>query len=514
VKKVELFENIRKEYFSDKKSIRQLARKYCVHRRQVRQALDNAIPPLRRSSDRSCMVLTPLLRQEVDHWLSEDLKAPRKQMHTGKRIYERLVKEYNFCGAEVTARNYAYKKRKELFISKKAFVPQVHMPGVEAEVDWYEAMVDFPTCRTKIYIFQMRACCSGREFHLAFSHQNQQAFLEGHIAAFNYFGGIFKTLRYDNLTSAVKKVFRGRKRIETDRFIAMRSHYLFDAIFCLPGIQGAHEKGGVEGGVGRFRRSHFVPVPKVSGLTELNQFLLNACQKDDQRTIIGKHEPISHTWQTEIPELLPLPKEAFSVIDVAKVGVNSKSLIAAKGNHYSVPVEYVGQEVEVHVNAETVIAMKQGKIIATHQRCYGQHQTIADLVHYLPLLKYKPGALAGSLPLYQARLCGKWSSVFEQYWQKLITKYGQTDANKQLIDLLWWGRDLEAGQLEMLVTKAMSYGCYQVESIKILMRHQTPALLSEPLDKELLGELTRYERPKGEIGNYDQLLTAAAGGVI
>ena len=84
------------------------------------------------------------------------------------------------------------------------------------------------------------------------------------MQAFDWFGGVFGLLRYDNLTSAVKQVLRGRRRVESDRFIALRSHYLFESQFTIPGIEGAHEKGGVEGEVGRFRRRHLVPVPEVA----------------------------------------------------------------------------------------------------------------------------------------------------------------------------------------------------------------------------------------------------------
>jgi transposase len=503
IKKVELFEHIRKDYFNNNKSIREIARSYNIHRRQIRQAIANAIPPARKASIRSCKVLTSLVKGVINQWLDDDIKAPRKQRHTGKRIYERLVEEQSYQGSEVTVRNYAYQKRKELGVGVKVFIPQIHLPGEEGEVDWYEAMVDFPSGRSKVYVFQMRACHSGREFHQAFSHQNQQAFLEGHIAAFSYFGGVFKTIRYDNLTSAVKKVLKGRKRIETERFITMKSHYLFTAVFCLPGIQGAHEKGGVECGVGRFRRSHFVPVPKVSGLTELNQMLLQACTKDDQRIILGKTQSIAADWSAEAVNLAILP-EAFSVMDVVTPRVNSKSLIAVKNNWYSVPVSYAGQLVDAQVNAETVVVMKQGKVIAKHQRCYSQKQITAELTHYLPLLKYKPGALAGSLPLHQARNNGKWP--FEKYWQELINRYGQTDASRQLIALLFWAQDFECTQIEKLIATAMDLGCYQLESVQALMRQSvTPEPITN-LDAKLLGALTCYDRPKGDVGHYDVLL--------
>jgi transposase len=509
LKKVELFENIRKDYFVHKKSIREIARCHGIHRRQVRQAISSAIPPFRKASVRSGTVLTPLFKQKINEWLEEDLSAPRKQRHTGRRVYERLVELHAYQGSEVTVRSYVYQNRKESGASTKVYVPQIYLPGMEAEVDWYEAMVDFPSGRTKIYIFQMRSCYSGREFHMAFSRQNQQAFLEGHAMAFNYFGGVFKTVRYDNLTSAIKKVLKGRKRIETERFVTMRSHYLFTSNFCLPGLQGAHEKGGVECGVGRFRRSHFVPVPKISGLEELNQQLLNFCQKDDQRTIIGKANSIIKDWNDEVPQLAALPIEAFSAMDVVIARVNNKSLVTVNCNHYSVPVFYVGQNVEAHVHTETVTIIKQSKIIAEHRRNYGHHKMVVELAHYLSLLRHKPGGLSGSLALKQARDNGKWTNVFEKYWQGLIAKYGTSDANRQLVHLLWWARDFELTQVERLIATAMEIGCYQLESIQSLMRQQmNNAEPAVPLSDELLGELTRYNRPKNGIEQYDLLLGA------
>lgn len=510
MKKVELFEIIRKEYFQDKKSIRQIACTYMIHRRQVRQAISSAMPPTRKKCGRRCSVLTDSVKSIINQWLEEDLKAPRKQKHTGKRIYDRLVYEFSFAGKEGTVRVYVSKKRKELSVHTKAFIPQLHAPGIEAEVDWYEAMVDFPSSREKVYMFHMRACFSGKEFHMSFRHQNQQAFIEGHIAAFNYFGGIFKIIRYDNLTSAIKKVLRGRKRIETERFIAMRSHYLFEAFFCLPGIQGAHEKGGVECGGGRFRRAHFVPVPKVSGLNELNQTLLDACKKDDQRIIIGKNETVETNWQAESLQLSCLPKEAFSAHDVVNVRVDKKSLISVKNNYYSVPVAFVGQEVEAHVKAETIIVMKQGKVIAENQRCYGIHQIISELTHYLPILKYKPGALDGSVALHQARQNGKWPNILERYWQELITRYGKSDANKQLINFLLWAQDFDLHDIKNLIETAMDLGCYQLESVKTLMRKQDDSYFAKPLDRNSLGELKLYDRPVEGVNNYNVLLTGGA----
>ena len=137
----------------------------------------------------------------------------------------------------------------------------------------------------------MRLSHSGRAFHVAFGTQAQEAFLEGHVLAFQHFGGVPGLVRYDNFKPAVTRVLRGRDRVESERFVALRSHYGFDSFFCRPGITGAHEKGGVEGEIGRFRRRHLVPVPKVgvAGGAERADH-----RRRHRRRRPGDHRPATH----------------------------------------------------------------------------------------------------------------------------------------------------------------------------------------------------------------------------
>ena len=155
----------------------------------------------------------------------------------------------------------------------------------------------------------MRSCFSGAAFSMASPVETQQAFLEGHAHAFEWFDGVFGEVRYDNLGSAVKQVLKGRRRVETDRFIALRSHYLFESLFTTPGIEGAHEKGGVEGEVGRFRRNHLVPVPEVGSIAKLNLLLREACERDLSRQIQGRQVTIGDQLAVERPLLRALPVE-------------------------------------------------------------------------------------------------------------------------------------------------------------------------------------------------------------
>lgn len=510
---MELFEIIRKDYHHHDKSIRQIAKERHIHRRMVRQALQNAVPPSRKSVDRQATVLTPTFRLIIEQWVLDDLKAPRKQRHTGTRVYERLRDEHYYAGSLMTVRAYFYKVRKQLGRPKQAFVPQCYRSGEEAEVDWYEAQVDFPAGRQKIFIFQMRACYSGKEFHRAYFKQNQQSFLDGHVAAFNYFGGVFKTIRYDNLTSAVKKVLRGRKRVETEKFIALHSHYLFDAQFCLPGIKGAHEKGGVECGVGRFRRAHLVPVPSIEDLDELNQRLLAACYKDEERRIHGQTESVRIRWQQEQHKLQSLPNDEFDTADVLSPVVNNKSLVSVKDNYYSVPVEFVGQTIESRVTAQQVRLIKQGKCIATYPRSYLRHQQVVQLEHYLPLLKYKPGALSGSIALAQARQQGVWPSMYDRYWAALKEQMEPHHANQTIVDFLWWARDYPIKDTITCLEQVIDSGALGLESIQICMRrHLNPTPTPHPLPAEQLGALQFYHRaPSTTLTQYDSLIPHSIG---
>ena len=242
---MELFEQIRREYEHGAGTIKGVARKFGVHRRMVRDAIANAIPPARKTSPRERPKLGPA-EAFIDEILQADRQAPRKQRHTAHRIWMRLGREMAAVElAESTVRQYVRKRKRELGLAGgETFIPQSYHWGQEAQVDWYEAWAELGGERQKLYVFCMRSMASGGSFHRAYPHASQQAFLEAHEMAFQYFGGVFGLLRFDNLKSAVQKILRGHQREETQRFIAFRSHCGFQSEFCTPGR--GNEKGGVE----------------------------------------------------------------------------------------------------------------------------------------------------------------------------------------------------------------------------------------------------------------------------
>jgi len=506
--RVEQFEQIRRDRDREGLSIRGLAVRHGVHRRAVKQALASSVPPVKRSPvGRPAPKLGPY-RAVIDGWLEADRTAPRKQRHTAKRIHQRLVDELGADVAETTVRQYVRGRKRAMgWAVSEVFVPQVHAPGIEAEVDWGEAEVVLAGVATLVYLFVMRASFSGAAFCQASLVCTQQAFLELHVQAFEWYGGVFAKIKFDNLKSAVKKVLKGRRRVESDRFVALRSHYLFASQFTTPGLEGAHEKGGVEGEVGRCRRRHLVPVPEVSDLAELNRLLLAGCEADLDRRIDGRQLTVGEAWATERPLLLSLPAEAFDACESAAPRVDAKSLVTIRQNRYSVPVALAGLRVSARVGAREITINHGGVEVARHERLHGRFHTSAQLDHYLELLARKPGGLENSVALAQERERGGWPEGFDQLWAALSDRYGRSDAARQMVDVVLLCREHGPEQVALAVRGALTAGAIDGRAVAVLVRRaqSAPAEAVAPLSG-LAPRLAAHARPApDDLADYDQL---------
>jgi transposase len=503
--KVELFEQIRREYEFGIGTIVGVATKLGVHRRMVREAIGSALPKPRKKTKRPRWKLKEAI-EFIDAVLEADRKAPRKQRHTAHRIWTRIGHELPTCKiAERTVREYVHDRRIALgLMVRETCVPQSYAWGVEAQIDWYEAYADLAGERVKLQVFAMRSMASGAAFHCAYLHATQQAFLEAHELAFAYFGGVFRKLRYDNLTSAVKKILRGYRREETARFVAFRSHWRFEAEFCTPAEP--HEKGGIEGEAGYFRRNHWVPVPEAEDLADLNRQLSLAHQYDERRVIAGRQQTVGSGTVIEREHLLPLATEGADLAQTSFPTVNGLGCVKVLTNTYSAPLT-AGAQVQAKAYASRIELWHAGRCVARHERCYRRQQQVLDLEHYLDILYRKPGALAGSKPLEQKRQAGLWPPSFDRIWEALIDRHGKQSGTRQMIDLLKLSRKHGQQKLQEAVEKALSSGCYDAAAVQHLLNADD--LRRSECEAIDVGALERYARPLPVMLEYDQLLTTA-----
>jgi len=279
---MDLYNVIRYSHFTLGMSIRKVSKEAKVSRQTVRKALKGMEPKYNQKNPIPLPILRPHI-ERIKEWLLADKEVPKKQRHTAKRIYDRLVEEHGYEGCYSTVKKRVKKLKEALnLIDREVFIPSDPEKREGAEVDWGDATVYLKGIRTVVYMFCMRSKYSGKSFVKLFPVMEQECFFNGHIEGFSYFGGCFSELVYDNLKAAVQKVLRGRNRIEQDSFLRFRSHYCFKAEFC--NVGKGNEKGGVEGLVGFSRRNYLTPLPKGDSLDEINAQLLEKCRSFEFET--------------------------------------------------------------------------------------------------------------------------------------------------------------------------------------------------------------------------------------
>ena len=507
---MEQFEGIRRDRRDEDLSIRELAARHHVHRRTVRAALADAVPPARRVAVREASGFGPY-EEKVRGWLLADLSAPRKQRHTARRVWQRLVDEEGASLAESTVRPHVARLKLEVGLAQReVMIAQTHPAGQEAEVDFGQFEACIAGVVMRVWMFVLRLSHSGKSVHIAYANQAQESFLDGHVRAFEALGGVpVGMIRYDNLKPAVLKCALGRERLENPKFVALRSHYGFDPFYCRPGIEGAHEKGGVEGEVGRFRRGHLTPVPVLPSLAALNEAMAAGDARDDGRHISDRAETVGAAFAREAPLLNPLPENEFDASTQLSCRVDSKARICVRQSYYSVPAGLAGRRVAVRLGADRVTVLADGKVVAVHIRSL--HKGTEDLVldHYLEVLTRKPGALAGATALVCARADGSFTTGHQRFWDAARAALGDKDGTRALIGALLLHRTTPRSSLTHAMSEAVRTGVFNPDVLAVTARahhagQHRPTPIPLPVNASHAAGMTR---PTPSLSGYDELLT-------
>ena len=502
MKTVDDYEKIRKAYYVEGLSIRAISKQLGHCRKAIRKALDHAEPEgYQRKKLHTAPKIAPY-QSRIEELLKESEQMPRKQRYTGHKIYQLLQLE-GYRGSESNLHRYVSQQRRARK-HRPAYLPLEFDIGQDAQVDWGEAQAEINGVRQTVQMFVMRLNYSKARFVMAFPFQKQEAFFEGHIQAFHFFGGVPRRITYDNLKTAVFRVLEGHHRQEQRAFTAFRSYYLFESNYCTP-AQG-HEKGGVESDVGYAQRNFFAPIPNAKDFAELNAVLHQACLNDMLRNTRGENRTVAEVWQSEKSSLLPLAPHDFPDCSNHTARVNPYSQVVFETNRYSVPAEYVGKQLALRAYPFRVEVLSASTVVAEHPRCFEREQDILNPLHYLGLLEQRPGAFEYALPIRQWRQT--WTPEYEKMLDLLRKNKPDGSGVREFVAILKLHRDHPADMVNRAVKQALDLGAAHLDGVQLCLRQllspqeSPPALVLDHPKLASIGYQPVY------LEQYNQLLEA------
>jgi transposase len=494
---VDLYARVRRAHYVDGMKKREAARYFGIDRKTVDKMLAHSVPPgYRRSRPPARPKLDPFTGI-IDRILEADRLVHRKQRHTAKRIFERLRDEHGFTGGYTIVKDYVRDCRQR---SREVFVPLAHDPG-RAQVDFGEACAIIGGRECKIHVFAMDLPHSDACFLKAYPAETSEAFCDGHVAAFAFFGGVPRSVLYDNTKLAVARILGDGTRQRTRVFSELQSHYLFEDRFGRPGK--GNDKGKVEGLIGFMRRNFLVPIPRFETIEALNAYLERRCRERQAAKLRRHEETIAERLERDSSAFLALPPMPYEACDRQPSRVTSLSLVRYKANDYSVPVAYGHREVLIRGYVDRVVISCGADVIAQHPRSYEREDLVFDPRHYLPLIERKIGALDQAAPLRGWDL----PEAFATLRRLLESRMGKA-GKREYVQVLRLTESFRLADVEAAVKEALRLGAIGVDAVKHLLlcriERRPPRL-----DLELYPYLPRAQVAKTSPGSYMVLLSGA-----
>ena len=500
---MELWTEVRRRVLTGELSRRQAAQEYGLNYRTVAKICEHVEPPgYRRGKPRERPKMAAQLPR-IAQILEADKRAPKKQRHTAKRIFERLREEHGYDGSYESVKEAVREYRQG---RQEVFLPLSHPPG-GAQVDFGYAYVEVADELIQAALFVMTLPHSDAFLMQAFPRECTESFQEGHKRAFAFFGGVPKRISYDNSKIAISKITGPRDRERTREFLRLESHYLFESHFCL--VRRANEKGKVEGLVGFGRRNFLVPVPKVGSLEELNAELITRCDADLDRTLRGKSQSKRELLKEDQQAMLELPRQPFDARRVTQATACGLSLVRFDTNRYSVPVAHARRPISIVATVDEVRLIDGDRLVARHPRCWKREQDVYDPVHYLALLEKKPGGFDHAKPLENWAL----PACFDEL-RRLLEADGQSSGGwgtREYLRVLRLLERFELKQLEEAVDYALDIGVVDADAIRVIAEHRQ----EEPVALFSLDgrpHLRTVDVPATDVSAYGSLLSTGLEG--
>ena len=443
---MEWWTKIRLEVLRGETSKRAILQRENIHWETLKKILQYPEPPGYRSKKPRPKPKLGCYLERIAQIIEDDRAVSKKQRHTSKRIYERLKAE-GYQGGSTQVKE-AVREIKR--VNQEVFMPLVHRPG-EAQVDFGFAVAKVGGVLRKIAFFVMVLPHSDAFFVMSFERECTETYWEGHVRAFEFFGGVPNRISYDNSKVLVSKVLGSCERKFTDGFLKLQSHYLFREHFCR--VRRANEKGVVEGVVKYARLNFLVPVPQVRDLEELNLKLVEACREDLKRRLRGKRATKAQLLTEDRQAFLPHSAGEFDPCRKLPTRANSLSLVRFDRNDYSVPVACAHHEILVKGYVDRVVLVHKHCVVAEHRRSWGKEGVFFNYLHYLPLLERKPGAIDHARPMAELNLPGCFD-VLRRRLENEQQKEG--DGTREFIRVLRLLEDYPLSGLEGAVEKGLA----------------------------------------------------------
>ena len=473
--------------------IREIARTFEHSRRKVREILANAQP---KPYTRGKPPLAPVLgsfHAVIDAILAADDDAPPKQRHTAMQLFRRLRDEYHYRGGYDQVRRYVGKHRRD---NRETFIPLAHDAGQRLECDFGHIHVDFLDGRRPVPVLIAAWAYSNYGFALALPTERTEAILAGMVAALEFFACVPREVWWDNPTTVVRQIFKGRERRPNDYYQALASHYAFEALFCMPAR--GNEKPRAETRVRVLQRQWATPVPRVADLAALNAYLHQRCLDEAPRTVATYTESIGQRFARDQAKALPLPAHRFDACVRQPAQVDKYQTVHFDRNRYSVPRPCAYRTVTVKGYIDRVEVVERAQVVARHARSYGRDEHVLDPLHYLVTLSRRPAALDHAPVMRDWQL----PASFARLRQRLEERHGRVAGGRHFVRVLQLLGEHPQDQVQAAVEACLRRDEPHAERVAAEVQRLAGVAGAAPVTP-----LCQFQVPRPDLGRFDQLLS-------